>query len=215
MPKTFSKLMEEIQENPEAAGLAPKSRGEKAFAALQGYPPAIKGPFDKAYPADETDDVLNAREMKQTGMHKTAPPVQSGETKPIPQGTSTLKDPSGFRGQPSRTNANIRAVAGDPKPVKTSPSAVATVDGTWKNTMKRDLKAISESVTSQLPKLASSGGTIKFSNGETAKIDAGDAKKLLDAMKKLNPDNTKRMQDMINSGPEGFMKAMKFLEGAK
>lgn len=215
MPKTFSKLMEEIQQNPEAAGLKPKARGETAFATLQGYPPAIKGPNDKPYPADETDDVLNARDMKQTGMHKTDPPAQNGETKPIPQGTSTLNDPSGFRGQQSRTNANIQAVAGDPKPVKLSPSAVPTVNGPWTNNMQKDLKAISENVVSQLVKLAPSGGTIKFSNGETAKIDADDAKKLLGTVGKLNPENASRMKQMINSGPEGFMKAVKFLEGAK
>lgn len=217
MAKTFRELVEamnkrtpreENEENDEAKVLKPRAKGEQDFANAHGYPVDATGPQNRPSPGEGADDVLNARQTKKSEKHE--PPVPGGEKSPISQGTSKLKDLSGFSGRASKTRANASAVAGDVKPVRTSKSAVKTVEGPWKNTMS-DLPSISEDVISQLTSVASGkASSVKFADGETAQVNPASAKKLLNVMSKLGRENAKKFRDTVNSGTEGFLKMMNF-----
>ena len=102
------------------------SEKEKEFLDQHGNPVPDdgEGKNDKAYPAKNTDNVLNARPHKETDMHN--PPVKGGEKKPIQQGTSKLQDFSGFKGSQTSPNRGDNR-QGDKTIVRKSESAVKPV----------------------------------------------------------------------------------------
>jgi len=167
MAKSFRDLVRAINEVNIAptegkVGGKPKAKGEAEFAAAHGYPVTVKNEKDEEYPTKNADDVLNARDMKQTDAHKPGLP---GERTVVQQGNSKMKDFSGFQNNQTKPNRGDKR-QGDTKNLRLSSSAV---------------EPISEAVMGQLNSIANSGksGVVRFDDGDTAKVDSKTADKVV------------------------------------
>lgn len=206
MSKSFRDLVEALNARKRKekyptdgkVGGKPYADGEKDFADAHGYPVKKGGEYDQEYPTKNTDDVLNARKAKEVDMD------QPGEKNPVQQGTSKLKDLSGFMGKKTKNMGRGSKTQGD-LDIVTGPSTVKA----FKEEVEEEIQ---EDVAQALQKIAKSGtsGVIKFADGDTTKVDSNTAKKMLAIHSKLSPENAKKFRETINHDAAGFLKVMNF-----
>jgi len=160
-----------------------RSAGEAEFAKQNGYPVKVGGEYDKSSPQG-SDDILNARSTKETDAHDNK---VEGERTPIKQGTSTLKDLSGFK------NKQTPPRHGD---VREDEQYAAK-----KNNVGAELTKIVET---------RSAATINFADGDKTLVTPKTAQMILDAHSKLNTNNGKKFMETINKNAVGFLKMLSF-----
>jgi hypothetical protein len=188
--KTFKQLREATAkaENPEAAALKPRAQGEQDFVDAHKvdsteYP--VKGTFEK----------LNAGDAKKT-MHQPA----NADRSPIKQGTSDLKDQSGFKGSKTPLTRADK-VQGDMKPVKTAASSVT-------------IPAFQESVFVNKPVISESDEdaiVVELLNGDTIEINEDVYNALVDVFEQLNTGNRSMFKSAVNESADTFEKVLDFV----
>lgn len=188
--KTFKQLREATAkaENPEAAALRPRAQGEQDFVDAHKvdsteYP--VKGTFEK----------LNAGDAKKT-MHQPA----NADRSPIKQGTSDLKDQSGFKGSKTPLTRADK-VQGDMKPVKTAASSV-------------NVPAFQESVFVNKPVISESDEdaiVVELLNGDTIEINEDVYNALVDVYEQLNTGNRSMFKSAINESADTFEQVLDFV----
>ena len=189
--KTFRQLREAFkkEENPEAKSLEPRAEGEKHFKDMHE-----KETTD--YPVKGTADKVNAGSAEKT-MHQ---PGNGDRTAPK-QGTSELKDQSGFKGNKTpMTRAD--KTQGDMKPVKTAASSV-------------NVPAFSESIFVNTPVISeSSEDTIEVEllNGDTIEINEDIFNALTDTYEQLNTGNRVVFKSAVNESIDSFERVLEFVE---
>ena len=186
--KTFKQLREAVsvsKKDAESDELKPKAKGEQNFADSHTQ-------HDTAYPAKNTDNVLNAKSVNQA----THQP-NNGDRGVIKQGTSDLADKSGFKGQQSKTRANSSS-QGDLTPVR-GPSSVAA----YAEEVFSDRSTIVES-SEEMFEITLENGDIVEVNEETLDI-------ITDTYARLNPQNQEMFRDMINQSADSFSTIMDFV----
>jgi len=207
MSKSFRDLVEAInsREAKEKAptngkvGGEPKADGEKAFAKAHGYPVEKGGEYDYANSTKNSDDVLNARKQKEADLDS------AGQKDSVQQGTSKLKDLSGFMGKktPARRGDSKD---GNKVAVRMSPSSVEA--------FKEEVEDIAEDnyVVSDLVKIVKSGKSSKvnFRDGDATLVNVMTAKKMMEIYNQLNPDNAEKFRETVNKNAAGFLKMMNF-----
>jgi len=223
--KTFKQIREAVktEENPEAKELKPRAKGEQAFADANTRQ-------DNPYPTKNTDAVLNARGMKQTTVKKEP---ANGDQSVVQQGTSKLADQSGFKGQQSKTKANVRADNGDTSVVKTSPTAVdkdsdesttaKSSDGekgivrTSPSAVKpfKEDKDIIDCLVDIVEENSEDVYELTFANGDTINIDKDIALVALEAYCDLDEELAKEYRDHINESSETFDNLFKLVLEAR
>jgi hypothetical protein len=223
--KTFKQIREAVktEENPEAKELKPRAKGEQAFADAHTRQ-------DNPYPTKNTDAVLNARGMKQTTVKKEP---ANGDQSIVQQGTSKLADQSGFKGQQSKTKANVRADNGDTSVVKTSPTAVdkdsdesttaKSSDGekgivrTSPSAVKpfKEDKDIIDCLVDIVEENSEDVYELTFANGDTINIDKDIALVALEAYCDLDEELAKEYRDHINESSETFDNLFKLVLEAR
>jgi len=223
--KTFKQIREAVktEENPEAKELKPRAKGEQAFADAHTRQ-------DNPYPTKNTDAVLNARGMKQTTVKKEP---ANGDQSVVQQGTSKLADQSGFKGQQSKTKANVRADNGDTSVVKTSPTAVdkdsdesttaKSSDGekgivrTSPSAVKpfKEDKDIIDCLVDIVEENSEDVYELTFANGDTINIDKDIALVALEAYCDLDEELAKEYRDQINESSETFDNLFKLVLEAR
>jgi hypothetical protein len=223
--KTFKQIREAVktEENPEAKELKPRAKGEQAFADAHTRQ-------DNPYPTKNTDAVLNARGMKQTTVKKEP---ANGDQSVVQQGTSKLADQSGFKGQQSKTKANVRADNGDTSVVKTSPTAVdkdsdesttaKSSDGekgivrTSPSAVKpfKEDKDIIDCLVDIVEENSEDVYELTFANGDTINIDKDIALVALEAYCDLDEELAKEYRDHINESSETFDNLFKLVLEAR
>jgi hypothetical protein len=152
----------------------------------------------KDYPVKGTDD-----KIKSGGAGSTlSPGAAGGERSKINQGTSTLADKSGFKGQQTdfvTSPANKRQ--GDFKPVKTAASSVT-------------IPAFQESIFVNKPVISESGDDsieIELLNGDIIEINEDIYNGLLDIYEKLNTGNREIFRAAVNEGADSFERVLDFV----
>lgn len=224
MSKSFRELIEALnaRKTKEKAptkgkvGGEPNTDGEKEFAKAHEYPVKKGGEYDRAYPTKNSDDVLNARKQKEVDMD------QPGEKTPVEQGTSKLKDLSGFKDRKTVARQGDKS-EGDNQILRKSPSAVQAfkeekvVKYFDKKVKEKELEIkeseeLIEDVASELNKIAESGksGKINFKDGDTTNVSPVVAKKMMETYNQLNSENAKKFRETINKDATGFLKMMNF-----
>ena len=223
--KTFKQIREAVktEENPEAKELKPRAKGEQAFADAHTRQ-------DNPYPTKNTDAVLNARGMKQTTVKKEP---ANGDQSVVQQGTSKLADQSGFKGQQSKTKANVRADNGDTSVVKTSPTAVdkdsdesttAKSSGGEKGIVRtspsavkpfKEDKDIIDCLVDIVEENSEDVYELTFANGDTINIDKDIALVALEAYCDLDEELAKEYRDQINESSETFDNLFKLVLEAR
>jgi len=223
--KTFKQIREAVktEENPEAKELKPRAKGEQAFADAHTRQ-------DNPYPTKNTDAVLNARGMKQTTVKKEP---ANGDQSVVQQGTSKLADQSGFKGQQSKTKANVRADNGDTSVVKTSPTAVdkdsdesttAKSSGGEKGIVRtspsavkpfKEDKDIIDCLVDIVEENSEDVYELTFANGDTINIDKDIALVALEAYCDLDEELAKEYRDHINESSETFDNLFKLVLEAR
>jgi len=223
--KTFKQIREAVktEENPEAKELKPRAKGEQAFADAHTRQ-------DNPYPTKNTDAVLNARGMKQTTVKKEP---ANGDQSVVQQGTSKLADQSGFKGQQSKTKANVRADNGDTSVVKTSPTAVdkdsdesttAKSSGGEKGIVRtspsavkpfKEDKDIIDCLVDIVEENSEDVYELTFANGDTINIDKDIALVALEAYCDLDEELAEEYRDHINESSETFDNLFKLVLEAR
>lgn len=182
--KTFRQLREAKKEtNPEAAALKPRAQGEKEFydahtREVKDYPVKSVGGETK-----EADHQPN-----------------NGDRGPIKQGTSDLKDQSGFKGSKTpMTRAD--KTQGDMKPLKISPSAV-------------QVPSFGESIFVNKPVLSEEDSDvieIELLNGDVIEINEDIYDALVDTFEQLNTGNRAAFKAAVNESADTFERVLDFV----
>ena len=226
MSKSFRELVEAINKRAETSSHSekefsfddkahgPKPAGEVEFAATQGYPVKVGSENDKVYVYPKTDDLLNARKMKQANHSNTT----NGERSVVSQGSSKMNDASGFKDKQMPANYGDKR-QGDMKPVR-GPSSVETYkeeNQTFAELFNRTQSEVNEEqivedVASMLMKISHTGkpGEVTFDDGDTTTVNVTTAKRMMETYSKLNSQNAEKFRSTINGSATGFLKMMKF-----
>jgi hypothetical protein len=192
--KTFKQLREATakrDENPEAAALKPRAQGEQDFVDAHSVDSAD-------YPVKGTSAKLNATDATKT-KHQ---PGNGDRTRPE-QGTSTLKDQSGFKGSKTKLTPADKT-QGDMKPVKTSASAV-------------NVPAFQESVFVNTPMISESEEDsiiVELLNGDTIEINEDTYNALVDVYEQLNTGNRAMFKSAVNESADTFEQVLDFVASA-
>jgi hypothetical protein len=188
--KTFKQLREAIKKevNPEAAALKPRAEGEQQF-----YDKHERETTD--YPVKGTSDKTNAGSAEKT-MHQPG----NGDRSVIKQGTSDLKDQSGFKGSKTPLTRADKT-QGDMKPVKTSASAV-------------NVPAFQESIFVNKPIISESSEDsieIELLNGDVIEINEDVFNALVDMYEQLNTGNREVFRAAVNESADSFERILDFI----
>jgi len=188
--KTFKQLREATAkaENPEAKALMPRAEGEQQF-----YDMHKRETTD--YPVKGSSDKLNADSATKT-MHQPA----NGDRAPLKQGTSDLKDQSGFKGNKTPLTRADKT-QGDMKPVKTAASSVT-------------IPAFQESVFVNVPMISESDEDsifIELLNGDTVEINEDTYNAIVDVFEQLNTGNREMFRAAINENADTFEQILDFV----
>jgi len=136
--KIFKDLMEVLVtplETADETGYQPRAKGERSFVDLHKI--LVTEPAPQSNGVHRTADNITKTKRATGGPWEP----RHGERSPIEQGSSKLKDKSGFKGRQTKLNRGDKRV-GDLKHVKTAPSSVATNESkiTWKSIAERLVK---------------------------------------------------------------------------
>lgn len=188
--KTFKQLREAIKKevNPEAAALKPRAEGEQQF-----YDKHERETTD--YPVKGTSDKTNAGSAEKT-MHQPG----NGDRSVIKQGTSDLKDQSGFKDSKTPLTRADKT-QGDMKPVKTSASAV-------------NVPAFQESIFVNKPIISESSEDsieIELLNGDVIEINEDVFNALVDMYEQLNTGNREVFRAAVNESADSFERILDFI----
>ena len=188
--KTFKQLREAFkkEENPEAKALKPRAEGEEEF-----YSNHSRETTD--YPVKGSSDKVNANAAKKT-MHQ---PGNGDRTAPK-QGTSDLKDQSGFKGSKTPLTRADKT-QGDMKPVKTSPSAV-------------NVPSFQESIFVNAPMIVEEENdtiVIELLNGDEVEINEDTYNAIVDMYEQLNTGNREVFRAAINESADSFERVLDFI----
>lgn len=188
--KTFRQLREAVkkEENPEAKALKPRAEGEQDF-----YDAHERETTD--YPVKGTADKVNANSAEKS-MHQ---PGNGDRTAPK-QGTSELKDQSGFKGSKTPLTRADKT-QGDFKPVKTSPSAV-------------QVPSFGESIFVNKPMISESQEDaieIELLNGDIIEINEDIYNSLVDTFEQLNTGNRAAFKAAVNESADTFERVLDFV----
>jgi hypothetical protein len=188
--KTFKQLREATAraENPEAAALKPRAQGEQDFVDAHSVD-------SKDYPVKGTSDKLNADNTTKT-KHQPG----NGDRSPMKQGTSDLKDQSGFKGNKTPLTRADK-VQGDMKPVKTAASSVT-------------IPAFQESVFVNTPMISESDEdaiVVELLNGDTIEINEDVYNAIVDVFEQLNTGNRAMFKSAVNENADTFEHVMDFV----
>jgi len=185
--KTFKQLREAVsKKDAESDELKPRAKGEQDFADAHNQ-------HDTAYPAKNTDSVLNAKSASQA----THQP-NSGDRGIIKQGTSDLADKSGFKGQQTKTRANSVNGNGDKTPVRGPSSAQAYAEEVF-------------SERSTITESSEDTYEIELENGDVVEVNEETLDIITDTYSRLNPENQEMFRDMINQSADSFSTIMDFV----
>jgi hypothetical protein len=185
--KTFKQLREAVsKKDAESDELKPRAKGEQDFADAHTQ-------HDTAYPAKNTDSVLNAKSSSQT---KHQP--NNGDRGVIKQGTSDLADKSGFKGQQTKTRANSVNGNGDKTPVRGPSSAQAYAEEVF-------------SERSTITESSEDTYEIELENGDVVEVNEETLDIITDTYARLNPENQEMFRDMINQSADSFSTIMDFV----
>ena len=180
--KTFRQLREALDKaNPEAAALRPRAQGEVDFAdahtrEVKDYPVSSKG--------GETKQAEHQPE--------------NGDRSPIKQGTSDLKDQSGFKGSKTPLTRADKT-QGDMKPVRQSPSSV---------------QAFKESLFVNQPVISESDEDIVYIdllNGDAIEINQDTWDALHQVYENLNTGNREVFRAAVNESADSFENILDFV----
>lgn len=189
--KTFKQLREATakkDENPEAAALKPRAQGEQDFVDAHSVD-------STDYPVKGTSGKLNATDTTKT-KHQPA----NGDRAPLKQGTSDLKDQSGFKGSKTKLTPADKT-QGDFKPVKTAASSV-------------NVPAFQESVFVNAPMINESDEDsifIELLNGDTVEINEDTYNAIVDVFEQLNTGNREMFRAAINESADTFEQILDFV----
>jgi hypothetical protein len=189
--KTFKQLREATakrDENPEAAALKPRAQGEQDFVDAHTVD-------STDYPVKGTSAKLNA-----TDTTKTKHQPGNGDRTVVKQGTSDLKDQSGFKGSKTKLTPADKT-QGDMKPVKTSSSAV-------------NVPAFQESVFVNVPMISESDEDsiiVELLNGDTIEINEDTYNVLVDVYEQLNTGNRAMFKSAVNESADTFEQVLDFV----
>jgi hypothetical protein len=188
--KTFKQLREATAkaENPEAAALRPRAQGEQDFVDAHSVE-------SQDYPVKGTTDKLNAG-----GAEKTMHQPGNGDRSNIKQGTSDLKDQSGFKGSKTPLTRADKT-QGDMKPVKIAASSVT-------------IPAFQESVFVNAPMISESEEdaiVVELLNGDTIEINEDVYNALVDVYEQLNTGNRSMFKSAVNESADTFEKVLDFV----
>jgi hypothetical protein len=188
--KTFKQLREATAraENPEAAALKSRAQGEQDFVDAHSID-------SKDYPVKGTSDKLNADNTTKT-KHQPG----NGDRSPMKQGTSDLKDQSGFKGNKTPLTRADKT-QGDMKPVKTAASSV-------------NVPAFQESVFVNTPMISESDEdaiTVELLNGDTIEINEDVYNAIVDVFEQLNTGNRAMFKSAVNENADTFEHVMDFV----
>jgi len=190
--KTFKQLREATavkkDDNPEAAALKPRAQGEQDFVDAHTVD-------STDYPVKGTSAKLNADSATKT-MHQPA----NGDRAPLKQGTSDLKDQSGFKGNKTPLTRADKT-QGDMKPVKTAASSVT-------------IPAFQESVFVNVPMISESDEDsifIELLNGDTVEINEDTYNSIVDVFEQLNTGNREMFRAAINENADTFEQILDFV----
>jgi hypothetical protein len=188
--KTFKQLREATAraENPEAAALKSRAQGEQDFVDAHSVD-------SKDYPVKGTSDKLNADNTTKT-KHQPG----NGDRSPMKQGTSDLKDQSGFKGNKTPLTRADKT-QGDMKPVKTAASSV-------------NVPAFQESVFVNTPMISESDEdaiTVELLNGDTIEINEDVYNAIVDVFEQLNTGNRAMFKSAVNENADTFEHVMDFV----
>jgi hypothetical protein len=190
--KTFKQLREATavkkDENPEAAALKPRAQGEQDFVDAHTVD-------STDYPVKGTSAKLNADSATKT-MHQPA----NGDRAPLKQGTSDLKDQSGFKGSKTPLTRADKT-QGDMKPVKTAASSVT-------------IPAFQESVFVNAPMISESDEDsifVELLNGDTIEINEDTYNAIVDVFEQLNTGNREIFRAAINENADTFEQILDFV----
>ena len=189
--KTFKQLREAVkkEENPEAKSLEPRAEGEKHFKDMHTIE-------TEDYPVKGTSDKINAGSAEKT-MHQ---PGNGDRTAPK-QGTSELKDQSGFKGSKTPLTRADKT-QGDMKPVKTAASSVT-------------IPAFQESIFVNAPTISESDEdtiTVELLNGDVIEINEDIFNALTDTYEQLNTGNRVVFKSAVNESIDSFERVLEFVE---
>ena len=188
--KTFKQLREATAraENPEAAALKSRAQGEQDFVDAHSVD-------SKDYPVKGTSDKLNADNTTKT-KHQPG----NGDRSPMKQGTSDLKDQSGFKGNKTPLTRADKT-QGDMKPVKTAASSV-------------NIPAFQESVFVNTPMISESDEDaiiVELLNGDTIEINEDVYNAIVDVFEQLNTGNRAMFKSAVNENADTFEHVMDFV----
>jgi hypothetical protein len=188
--KTFKQLREATkrEENPEAASLKPRAQGEQDFVDAHTVDSAD-------YPVKGTSDKLNADNTTKT-KHQPG----NGDRSVIKQGTSDLKDQSGFKGSKTPLTRADKT-QGDFKPVKTAPSSVK-------------VPAFQESIFVNAPMISESDEdsiVVELLNGDAIEINEDTFNALVDVFEQLNTGNRMAFKAAVNESADTFEQILDFV----
>jgi hypothetical protein len=192
--KTFKQLREATakrDENPEAAALKPRAQGEQDFVDAHTVD-------STDYPVKGTSAKLNADSATKT-KHQ---PGNGDRTAPK-QGTSDLKDQSGFKGSKTKLTPADKT-QGDMKPVKTAASSV-------------NVPAFQESVFVNIPMISESDEDsiiVELLNGDSIEINEDTYNAIVDVYEQLNTGNRKMFRSAINESADTFEHVLDFVASA-
>jgi hypothetical protein len=189
--KTFKQLREATavkkDENPEAAALKPRAQGEQDFVDAHSVD-------STNYPVSPNSHTTDDKTTKTT--HQ---PGNGDRTRPE-QGTSTLKDQSGFKGSKTKLTPADKT-QGDLKPVKTAASSV-------------NVPSFQESVFVNAPMINESDEDsifIELLNGDTVEINEDTYNAIVDVFEQLNTGNREMFRAAINESADTFEQILDFV----
>lgn len=182
--KTFRQLREALDtSNPEAKALRPRAKGEEDF-------------YD-AHTREVTDYPVSGK----GGETKLADHQPSnGDRGPIKQGTSNLKDQSGFKGNKTPLTRADKT-QGDMKPLKTSPSAVQA-------------PSFGESVFINAPVINESDEDVmefELMNGDVIEINADIYNAIHETFDRLSTGNQFVFKAAVNESADSFERILDFV----
>jgi hypothetical protein len=187
--KTFKQLREATakrDENPEAAALKPRAQGEQDFVDAHSVD-------STDYPVKGTSAKLNADSSVKT-KHQ---PGNGDRTRPE-QGTSTLKDQSGFKGSKTKLTPADKT-QGDMKPLRLAPSSVQA----FKESIFVNAPVISEDNSDTI--------TVELLNGDEIEINEDVFNAITDVFERLNTGNREIFRSAVNENIESFEKILDFV----
>lgn len=188
--KTFKQLREanaKKEVNPEAAALKPRAEGEQQFMDLHK-----KDTED--YPVSPNSHNANAK------VSKTIHQPGDGDRTAPKQGTSTLPDQSGFKGNKTPLTRADKT-QGDMKPVKTAASSVT-------------IPAFQESIFVNKPIISESSDDsieVELLNGDTIEINEDIFNALVDMYEQLNTGNREIFRSAVNESADSFERILDFI----